>query len=225
MKILIVLTSTSKVPGSDRKTGTWLEELAAPYYTFTDAGAQVTLASVTGGVAPIDPTSESAAAQTDFTHRFLADGVAQKALANTVALASVNPDDYDAVFYCGGLGPVFDLTDNQKSITLIEAMERANKPIAAVCHGVAALRRAHRPDGAPLIEGRAVSGFSNSEELAANGASLVPWYIEDEMRRLGGKYSCAADWSPHVVVDRNLITGQNPASSAGAAEKVLNALR
>ncbi len=225
MNILIVLTSASKVPGSDRKTGTWLEELAAPYYTFQDAGAKVTLASVAGGPAPLDPTSESAAAQTDDTRRFLADAVAQKALANTVTLASVDPDDYDAVFYSGGLGPVFDLTDNQKSISIIEAMERAKKPIAAVCHGVAALRRARKPSGAPLIEGRAVSGFSNSEELVANGTGLVPWFIEDEMRRLGGQYSCAADWSPHVVVDDNLITGQNPASSVGAAQKVLNALR
>ena len=225
MRILIVLTSARTVPGSDRKTGTWLEELAAPYYTFQNAGAQMTLASVAGGAAPIDPTSESTAAQTDETRRFLADRVAQKALASTVTLASVNPDDYDAVFYSGGLGPVFDLTDNQESIAIIERMERAKKPIAAVCHGVAALRNARRANGAPLIEGRAVSGFSNSEELAANGTGLVPWFIEDEMRRLGGQYSCAADWSPHVVVDGNLITGQNPASSVGAAQEVLNALR
>ena len=225
MKVLIVLTSASKVPGSDRRTGTWLEELAAPYYTFQDAGAKITLASVAGGAAPIDPTSESAAAQTDATRRFLADAAAQNALANTVTLASVDPDDYDAVFYSGGLGPVFDLTDNQKSIAIIEAMEQAKKPIAAVCHGVAVLRGARKPSGAPLIEGRAVSGFSNSEELAVNGTSLVPWFIEDEMRRLGGQYSRAADWSAHVVVDGNLITGQNPASSAGAAQKVLDALQ
>ena len=225
MNILIILSSTSKVPGSDRKTGTWLEELAAPYYTFKDAGAQVTLASVVGGPAPIDPASESAASQTEATHRFLADPVAQKALANTVTLANIDPGEYDAVFYSGGLGPVFDLADNQKSIAVIEAMQRAGKPIAAVCHGVAALRRARAPDGAPLIRGRAVSGFSNSEERSANGTGLVPWFIEDEMRRLGGEYSSAADWSPHVVVDGNLITGQNPASSTGAARKVLNALK
>jgi putative intracellular protease/amidase len=225
MKILMVLSSTSKVPESERKTGTWLEELAAPYYAFKDAGAQVTLASVIGGPAPIDPASESAASQTEATRRFLADPVAQKALANTVTLAGIDPDEYDAVFYSGGLGPVFDLTDNQKSISLIEAMERAGKPIAAVCHGVAALRRARAPHGAPLIEGRAVAGFSNSEERSANGTGLVPWFIEDEMRRLGGDYSSGPDWSPHVVVDGNLITGQNPASSAGAAEKLLNALR
>jgi putative intracellular protease/amidase len=225
MKILMVLSSTGKVPESERKTGTWLEELAAPYYTFKDAGAQVTLASVVGGPAPIDPASESAASQTEATRRFLADPVAQKALANTVTLASINPDEYEALFYSGGLGPVFDLTDNQKSISVIEAMERAGKPIAAVCHGVAALRRARAPDGAPLIKGRAVTGFSNSEEHSANGTGLVPWFIEDEMRRLGGEYSSAADWSPHVVEDGRLITGQNPASSAGAAQKLLNALK
>ena len=225
MKILIVLSSAGTVPGSDRRTGTWLEELATPYYTFQDAGAQVTLASVAGGVAPIDPTSESDAAQTDATRRFRADPAAQKALANTVPLASINPDDYDAAFYSGGLGPVFDLTDNEESICLLEAMERAKKPIAAVCHGVAVLRRARKVNGTPLIEGRAVSGFSNSEELAVNGTGLVPWFIEDELRRLGGRYSRAADWSPHVVVDGNLITGQNPASSAETAQRVLDALK
>jgi putative intracellular protease/amidase len=224
LKILIVLTSVSAVPGSDHRTGTWFEELAAPYYTFQDGGANVTLASVNGGAAPIDPLSESAAAQTDHTRRFRADPAALEALANTVTLASISPDDYDAVFYSGGLGPVFDLSDDGKSISIIEAMERAKKPIAAVCHGVAALRNARKAGGAPLIEGRAVSGFSNSEELAVNGARLVPWFIEDELRRLGGRYSRAADWSPHVVADGNLITGQNPASSAEAARKVLNAL-
>jgi putative intracellular protease/amidase len=225
VQLLIVLTSVGKIPGTDRRTGTWLEELAAPYYTFQDAGATVTLASVSGGVAPLDPLSESAAAQTDDTRRFLADPIARDALANTVILSNINPDDYDGVFYSGGLGPVFDLTEHQMSITLIEAMERAKKPIAAVCHGLAALRKARRPDGAALIQGRAVSGFSNSEELAVNGTGLVPWCIEDELRRLGGRYSRAPDWSAHVVVDGNLITGQNPASSAAAAQEVLKALK
>jgi putative intracellular protease/amidase len=225
MKILIVLSSSSQVPGSDRKTGTWLEELAAPYYTFLGAGARVTLASVAGGPAPIDPASESAASQTEATRRFVADPAAQKALANTVKLTSIDSDDYDAVFYSGGLGPVFDLTSDQKSISLIEAMHGAGKPVAAVCHGVAALRLARTAQGDPLIKGRSVSGFSNSEERTAHGVNLVPWLIEDEMRRLGGNYTCAADWSPHVVVDGNLITGQNPASSVGAARKVLEAIR
>jgi putative intracellular protease/amidase len=141
-----------------------------------------------------------------------------------VPLSGVDPADYDGVFYCGGLGPVFDLTDDLISIALIEAMDRANKPIAAVCHGLAALRKPRKADGAPLIAGRAVTAFSNTEELSVNGPDLVPWFVEDEMRRLGGHYSRAADWSAHVVVDGNLITGQNPASSIDCARKVLNAL-
>jgi putative intracellular protease/amidase len=224
MQILIVLTSIDCVPGTDHKTGTWLEELAAPYYVFQEAGAQVTLASVSGGAGPIDPLSESAAAQTDATRRFLADPVACRCLANTVPLSGIDPADYDGVFYCGGLGPVFDLTDDLISIALIEAMDRANKPIAAVCHGLAALRKPRKADGAPLIAGRAVTAFSNTEELSVNGPHRVPWFVEDEMRRLGGHYSRAADWSAHVVVDGNLITGQNPASSIDCARNVLNAL-
>lgn len=225
MNILIVLTSVDRVPGTDHATGAWLEELAAPYYVFKDAGAKVTLASTNGGRAPLDPLSESAAAQTDATRRFLADAQACEALANTVTLTGIDPVDYDAVFYCGGLGPVFDLTDSEKSLSVIESMDRASKPIAAVCHGVAVLRKARNPAGAPLVATRAVTAFSNSEELSVNGPDLVPWFVEDEMRRLGGRYSCAADWQAHVVVDGNLITGQNPASSAGTAQQVLNALR
>jgi len=225
MNILIVLTSVSCVPGTDHRTGAWLEELAAPYYVFADAGARVTLASTNGGMAPLDPLSESAAAQTDATRRFLADADACEALANTVALAGIEPDNYDGVFYCGGLGPVFDLTDSEKSLSIIASMDRTNKPVAAVCHGVAVLRKARTAAGGPLVAGRAVTAFSNSEELAVNGPDLVPWLVENEMRRLGARYSCAADWNAHVVVDGNLITGQNPASSTGTAQEVLNALR
>lgn len=225
MEILIVLTSVDRVPGTDHKTGTWLEELAAPYFTFKDAGAQVTLASVTGGPAPIDPISETTEAQTEATRRFLADPAARQELAATLPLARIDPESYDAAFYSGGLGPVFDLSEDQTSRALIESMNRANKPIAAVCHGVAAFRRALTGQGAPLLEGRSVSGFSNTEEHAVNGPGLVPWLIEDELRRLGGRYSRAPDWSPHVVVDGNLITGQNPASSVGAAREVLRALQ
>jgi putative cofactor-binding repeat protein len=225
MKMLIVLTSVSCVPGTNHKTGTWLEELAAPYYVFMDSGAKVTLASVQGGAGPLDPLSESVAAQTAETRRFLADPVARAALENTVTLASIDPADYAGVFYCGGLGPVFDVTDDTNCIALIELMDRANKPVAAVCHGVAALRKPRRADGAPLVQGRAVTAFSNTEELSVNGPDLVPYFVEDEMRRLGGRYSRAADWSAHVVVDGNLITGQNPSSSIGCAQEMLNALR
>jgi putative intracellular protease/amidase len=225
MKMLIVLTSIRCVPGTHHKTGTWLEELAAPYYVFTDAGVKVTLASVQGGAGPLDPLSESVAAQTAETCRFLADPAARAALGNTVKLASIDPADYAGVFYCGGLGPVFDVTDDSQSIALIEVMDRANKPIAAVCHGVAALRKPRKADGAPLVEGRAVTAFSNAEELSVNGPDLVPYFVEDEMRRLGGHYSRATDWFAHVVVDDNLITGQNPSSSMGCAQEVLNALR
>ena len=225
MKMLIVLTSVSCVPGTNHKTGTWFEELAAPYYVFRDAGAKVTLASLHGGAGPLDPLSESAGAQTAETRRFLADPVARAALGNTVKFASIDPADVAGVFYCGGLGPVFDVTDDANSIALIEVMDRAGKPIAAVCHGVAALRKPRKTDGAPLVQGRAVTAFSNTEELSVNGPDLVPYFVEDEMRRLGGRYSRAADWSAHVVVDGNLITGQNPSSSIGCAQEVLNAVR
>jgi putative intracellular protease/amidase len=176
MKILIVLRSCGQVPGTDRKTGTWFEELAAPYYIFQDAGAAVSLASVTGGPAPIDPWSESEDAQTSVTQRFAADSVAQKALANTLTLSDIEADDFDAVFYSGGVGPVFDLTEDKNSIALIEAAYRAGKPVAAVCHGVAALRLARTSEGAPLVQGRSVAGFSNSEGAgrAWGGCGSVP---------------------------------------------------
>ncbi len=225
MKILIVLSSCGQVPGTDRKTGTWFEELAAPYYIFQDAGVAVSLASVNGGPAPIDPWSEGEDAQTSATRRFAVDSVAQKALANTLKLSDIQPDDFDAVFYSGGLGPVFDLAEDTNSIALIEATYRAGKPVAAVCHGVAALRLARTSEGVPLVQGRSVAGFSNSEERAAHGVGVVQFLIEDEMRRLGGNYTSAADWNPHIVVDGNLITGQNPASSEGAAKKILEALQ
>lgn len=225
MKILIVLSSCGQVPGSERKTGTWLEEFAAPYYAFADTGATVTVASPAGGAAPIDPASEAESAQSDATRRYTADPAAQQVLSNTVKLAEIDPAAFDAVFYSGGLGPVFDLADHPASIALIEALYAAKRPLAAVCHGVAALRSARKPDGSPLVNGHAVTGFSNSEEHAAHGADIVPFLVEDELRRLGGRYSSAADWHAHVVVDGGLITGQNPASSEAAAHQVLAALR
>jgi putative intracellular protease/amidase len=225
MNILIMLSSTGLVPGTDRQTGTWLEELAGPYYTFREAGAHITLASVKGGAAPIDPASLEDFAQTDATRRFLADVDTQHALANTVALATLTWSDYDAVFYSGGLGPVFDLADDETSIDLIERMNGAGRPVAAVCHGVAVLRGVTGVDGKPFVDGRGVTGFSNSEEAAAHGTGVVPFLIEDEMRRLGGVYTSAADWHPHVVVDGTLVTGQNPASSVSAAQRVLELLK
>jgi len=223
-KILIVLSSTAQVPESDRKTGTWLEELAAPYYVFRDQGAAVTLASVAGGAAPIDPWSEGPDAQTEATRRFTADAVAQAALASTRKLPELRPEDFDAVFYSGGMGPVFDLASDPTSIALIESLHRAGKPVAAVCHGVAALRGAKTADGDPLVKGRNVTGFSNSEEKAAHGEGVVPFLIETDLRSLGGQYTSAPDWHAHVVTDGNLITGQNPASSTDAAARILRAL-
>lgn len=216
-----MLSSCGRIPGTDRRTGTWLEELAAPYYVFRDAGALVDLASVAGGRAPLDPTSEEAPFQTEATRQFKADPKAQRLLADTVKLAAIRPDPYDAVFYSGGLGPVFDLCEEGTSISLIETMHRAGKPVAAVCHGPAVLLNTRDPQGLSLVRGRAVTGFSNSEERAANGPGVLPFSIEDEMRRLGGRYSAAADGQPHIVADGALITGQNPASSAGTARKVL----
>jgi putative intracellular protease/amidase len=225
MRILIALSSCDRIPGTDRRTGTWLEELAAPYYVFRDAGARVDMASVAGGRAPLDPTSQEQAYQTAATRRFLDDPDAERALAGTLKLAAIRPEVYDAVFYSGGLGPVFDLTDDPVSIGLIETLHRTDKPIAAVCHGSAVFRNVRDPRGIALVMGRAVTGFSNSEEMAANGPDTVPFFIEDELRRLGGHYSSAADGQPHIVADGKLITGQNPASSEGAARKVLEMIR
>ncbi len=217
----MVLSSCGRIPGTVRGTGTWFEELAAPYYVFQDAGAQVDLASVAGGRAPLDPTSEEPAYQTAATRRFAGDAEAQRALANTSKLAAIRPDTYDALFYSGGLGPVFDLSEDGASIALIEAMHRAGKPVAAVCHGPAVLRHVRDARGIPLVGGREVTGFSNSEEMAANGPGVVPFSIEDELRRLGGRFSAAADGQPHVIADGLLVTGQNPASSEGTARKLL----
>jgi putative intracellular protease/amidase len=225
MNILIVLSSCAQIPGTDRQTGTWFEELAAPYYAFRAVGAAVTLASPKGGPAPLDPASLDDGFQTDATRRFTADPQAQAALADTRVLAEVRAEDHAAVFYSGGLGPVFDLAQDTASKALIEAFHGAGKPVAAVCHGVAALRPAQTIDGQPLVQGRAVTGFSNSEEEAAHGTGLVPFLVEDELRRLGGLYSSGPDWTAHVVADGFLITGQNPASSEAAAQKVLEALR
>jgi len=225
MNILMVLTSHGQLGKTGRQTGLWLEELATPYYVFKGAGAEVTLASPAGGRAPIDPGSEQPDKQTEATRRFRADPAAMQALEGTHKLADIDPEDFDAVFYAGGHGPLWDLAENHDSLHLIERMYASGKPVAAVCHGVAALRGARGPFGLPLVRGKAVTGFSDSEERAAGLAEAVPFLVEEALKAAGGNYSKAADWQAHVVSSGNLITGQNPASSAGAANAVLEQLR
>ncbi len=225
MNILMVLTSHDRLGDSGKKTGFWLEEFAAPYYVFKDAGAVVTLASPRGGQPPLDPTSDAADAQTEATTRFKADPAAQAALATTHTLNGIDASDFDAVFYPGGHGPLWDLAEDAQSKALIEAMLASGKPLAAVCHAPAVLRHAKAADGSSLVAGKRVTGFSNSEERAAGLTQVVPFLLEDMLTELGGQYSSVADWQPHVVADGLLITGQNPASSAPAAERLLQHLR
>lgn len=225
MNILMVLTSHGQLGETGKQTGLWLEELATPYYAFRDAGAKVTLASPAGGRAPIDPSSEQPDKQTEATRRFRADSAAMQALERTYKLADIDPEAFEAVFYAGGHGPLWDLVENDDSLRLIETMYANGKPVAAVCHGVAALRDARGPFGLPLVRGKAVTGFSDSEERAAGLAEAVPFLVETALKEVGGNYSKAADWQAHVVTTGNLITGQNPASSAGAAKAVLEQLR
>lgn len=221
MKILMVLTSHDQLGATGQKTGFWLEEFAAPYYVFKDAGAEITLASPAGGQPPLDPKSDEPDFQTHATERFKADSEAQSALANSLQLAAVDASDFDAVFYPGGHGPLWDLAEDPDSIALIEAMSLAGKTVAAVCHAPAVLRRARAADGSPLIEGRSVTGFSNSEEAAVELTDVVPFLLETELQMKGGNYSKGPDWQSHVVTDGNLVTGQNPASSEAAARAVL----
>lgn len=224
MKVLIVLTSHDELGNTGEKTGFWLEELAAPYYVFRDAGAEVTLASPRGGQPPLDPKSASPDFQTAATRRFEADAAAKAALAATHRLADMAIGDYDAVFYPGGHGPLWDLAGDAHSIALIEAALAAGKPVGAVCHAPAVLREVKGLDGAPLVKGKAVTGFSNSEEAAVALTDVVPFLVEDMLVAKGGSYSRGADWAPHVVRDGLLVTGQNPASSAPTAEALLDML-
>lgn len=221
MKILMVLTSHDELGDTGEKTGFWLEEFAAPYYVFKDAGADITLASPAGGQPPLDPKSDAPDAQTDATKRFKDDTESQKALASTHTLDSVSVADYDAVFYPGGHGPMWDLAESATSIALIENAIAAEKPVALVCHAPAALRHVKAADGAPLVKGRKVTGFSNSEEKAVGLTDVVPFLLEDMLAEKGGTYSKGDDWSSYVLEDGLLITGQNPASSEEAAEKLL----
>ncbi|WP_186207702.1 type 1 glutamine amidotransferase domain-containing protein [Burkholderia gladioli] len=224
MKILMVLTSHDQLGDTGRKTGFWLEELAAPYYVFKDAGAEIVLASPQGGQPPLDPKSNEADFQTEATRRFEADAEAKAALADTARLGSMTHDAFDAVFYPGGHGPLWDLAEDRDSIALIESTFAARKPLALVCHAPGVLRHAQGEDGKPLVNGRKVTGFTNSEEEAVQLTEVVPFLVEDELKRKGGDYSKGADWQSYVVTDGLLITGQNPASSEQAAKVVLEKL-
>jgi putative intracellular protease/amidase len=224
MKILMVLTSHDKLGTTGEKTGFWLEEFASPYYVFKDAGAKVTLASPLGGQPPLDPKSDSPDFQTEATHRFKTDSAAQKVLSSTLKLAEVSAADFDAVFYPGGHGPLWDLAEDPSSIALIEAMLAAGKPVAAVCHAPGVLRHPKTSDGTFVVQGKTVTGFTNSEEEAVGLTKVVPFLVEDMLKQNGGKYSKALDWHPHVVTDGLLITGQNPASSEPAAKALLEKL-
>jgi putative intracellular protease/amidase len=221
MKVLMVLTSHDQLGNTGRKTGFWLEELAAPYYTFKDAGADVVLASPKGGQPPLDPKSNEPEFQTEYTRRFQADAAAMEQLANTLRLEQVSQADFDTVFYPGGHGPMWDLAEDPKSAALLESFIGAGKPVALVCHAPGALRHVNGPDGRPLVAGKKVTGFTNGEEAAVGLTDVVPFLVEDELKTKGGLYSKGPDWAPYVVSDGLLITGQNPASSEAAAKLLL----
>ena len=221
MKILVVLTSHGQLGDTGEKTGYWYEELAAPYFRFLDRGAQLTLASPLGGEPPMDPMSNEPDYQTEETRRFDADADALAALASTVRLDSVSAGDFDAVFYPGGHGPLWDLVEDRHSIQLIEQFWRTGKPVATTCHGPAVLVRVTDETGAPLVSGLRVTGFANTEEEAVGRTEAVPFLLEDELVRLGGSYTKTEDWAPYVVEDGRLITGQNPHSSGPVADALL----
>lgn len=220
MNILMVLTSHDKLGDTGRKTGFWLEEFAAPYYVFRDAGVALTLASVKGGQPPIDPKSDLPENQTPAMTRFKQDAMARRDLAGTVKLEGMRAENFDTVFYPGGHGPMWDLVENADSIALIEAFWNAGKPVAAVCHAPGVLRRV-KDGGQPLVRGRRVTGFANSEEEEVGLTKVVPFLVEDELKRLGGLYEQAPNWQSFVLTDGRLITGQNPASSTAGAEALL----
>ena len=225
MNILMVLTSHDQLGNTGKKTGFWLEEFAAPYYAFKDAGANITLVSPKGGQPPLDPKSDEPDAQTEATGRFKKDSAAQAALAHTGKLADVSGEKFDALFYPGGHGPLWDLAEDADSIKLIETMAAAGKPVSVVCHAPAALRHVKGADGSPLVKGKKVTGFTNTEEAAVQLTDVVPFLVEDMLVKNGGLFSKGADFQPYVVTDGKLITGQNPASSAPAALAVLEQLK
>ncbi|SFR91945.1 Putative intracellular protease/amidase [Dyella sp. OK004] len=225
MKILMVLTSHDQLGNTGHKTGFWLEEFAAPYYAFKDAGAEIVLASPKGGQPPLDSKSDAPESQTEATRRFRADAAATAALASTLKLADAAKGQYNAIFYPGGHGPLWDLAEDADSIRLIERTYAAGKPVGAVCHAPAVFRHTKRSDGQPLVQGKSVTGFTNSEEAAVGLTDVVPFLVEDMLKANGGNYSKKADWQAYAVTDGNLVTGQNPASSVDAAKAVLALLR
>ena len=225
MNILFVLTSHDKLGDTGKKTGFWIEEFAAPYYTLLDKGAEITVATPKGGQAPIDPSSDTEDAQTEDTKRFKQDDQAQRVIATTKKLSEVSADDFDAVFYPGGHGPLWDLSEDKTSVALIENFYEQDKPVAFVCHAPAALKQVRDASGNPLVKGKRVTGFTNSEEEAVGLTEVVPFLVEDMLKENGGIYSKAADWNVHVLTDGLLITGQNPASSQEVAERLYTALK
>ncbi|SDW68448.1 type 1 glutamine amidotransferase domain-containing protein [Roseicitreum antarcticum] len=224
MKILMILTSHDQLGDTGKKTGFWLEEFAAPYYVFKDAGAEVTLASPKGGQPPVDPGSDTDDAQTDATKRFKGDKAAQSDLANSAVLSTVSADGFDAIFYPGGHGPLWDLSEDADSIKLIESFAASDRPIGAVCHAPAVFKHPKGADGKSLVSGKTVTGFTNTEEEGAGLTKVVPFLVEDMLKANGANYEKGADWASFVVADGKLITGQNPASSEGAARKLLGLL-
>lgn len=224
MNILMVLTSHDKLGDTGKKTGFWLEEFAAPYYAFLDAGVNVTLASPSGGQPPLDPSSDTEDTQTKDTKRFKADSEAQERLANTKKLADMKAEDFDSVFYPGGHGPLWDLAVDKNSIELIETFIKQDKPVAFVCHSPAALKNV-KVDGDYLVKGKTVTGFSNTEEEGVQLTDVVPFLLEDALKANGGNYKKGTDWESFVVEDGLLITGQNPASSEEAAKRLLATLQ
>ena len=225
MKVVMILTSHDQLGDTGRKTGFWLEELAAPYYVFKEAGYEITLASPDGGQPPLDPKSNEPDFQTEDTRRFEADAEAREALANTVKLADIAQAEFDTVSYPGGHGPMWDLAESPVSAALIESFLAADKPVALVCHAPGVLRHVKTPNGRPLVEGKKVTGFTNGEEAAVGLTEVVPFLVEDELQAKGGIYSKGPDWGPYFVQDGLLITGQNPASSAPAAKRLVEVLK
>jgi putative intracellular protease/amidase len=224
MNVLFVLTSHNKLGNTDEKTGFWIEEFASPYYFLNDAGVDITLASPKGGQPPVDPKSELPESQTDATHRLIEDSITQEKLSQTKKLSEIDANHYDAIFYPGGHGPLWDLTNDADSIHLIESFYNSGKPVAAVCHAPSVLLNAKTSEGVPIVQGRDVTGFTNNEEIAVGLQNTVPFLLEDELKSKGGHYRSADEWAAFAIKDGLLITGQNPASSKAAAEILLSEL-